>query len=111
MFDDSKIADLVNNREYVMGDKGYIGIGRSVSALLPLKKPRNGTLTQDQTDWNTALGHRRILVEHVFGRIKKWKILKNRWIAKTNRLEWYSEVFTLCCALTNILNWANLTNQ
>lgn len=104
IFDESGIADLVRAREFVMADCGYVGIGSSVPALLPFKKPRNRELTNEQKLWNRRLGRKRVLVENVFGSLKKWKILHNRWIAKTTRLEWYSMIFKLCCIFHNMLN-------
>lgn len=103
LFDESGVLELVRNNEYIMADSGYQGIQADVRALLPVKKPRNRDLTSEEKLWNRKLSSKRILVEHVIGRLQNWKILKNRWTGKYSTIELYRIVFRLCAILTNIL--------
>lgn len=107
IFDLSGIIDLVGVRESVMADSGYQGIQHSVRALMPFKKPRKGALTNEQKIWNRQLGRKRVLVEHVFGALKKWTILDHRWKGRITELPFYQEVFLLCCCLYNLLKFGN----
>jgi hypothetical protein len=55
------------------GYQGYVVPGSSV--ITPVKKPRNGTLTDDERALNTNLARHRIFVEHAIGGMKVVRIL------------------------------------
>ena len=57
------------------GDLGYIG----TNMLLPFKKPKNGELTEKQKLFNHQFSKLRIIVEHVFAHMKKFRILSYRF--------------------------------
>ena len=44
--------NLVRPREYGLGDKAYIGCPET---LTELKKPRGGSISYDQAEWNMLL--------------------------------------------------------
>ena len=58
------------------GDLGYQGWQKESSSVnLPHKKPKNGTLTDQQKKENKEHSKIRIAVEHQFSRLKKFRIL------------------------------------
>lgn len=103
IFDNSGVEDLVRFNESIMADLGYLGIQHSVEAILPFKKSKNHPLTTDQKLFNQQVSSKRIIVEHVFSRVQKWKILSNRWEGKFNNPQRYELTFIVCCALLNLI--------
>ena len=58
----------------MLADAGYQGIAKlHANSTLPYKRPKCGTLTDEQ--YNRVLASRRIVVEHVFACLKKFKNL------------------------------------
>ncbi len=57
------------------GDLAYLGTGM----LIPFKKPKNGELTDDQKQFNHQFSKLRIIVEHAFAHMKKFRILSYRF--------------------------------
>lgn len=103
IFDNSGVDELVKANESIMADLGYQGIQASVEAILPYKKSKHHPLTPDQKLFNQQLSSKRVIAEHVFSRLQKWKILSNKWEGKFNNPLRYSQVFLVCCALTNLI--------
>lgn len=56
-------------------DLGYVG----TSWQTPIKKPRKGFLSEEEKECNRAHSKERIRVEHVFGKMKIFKILAERF--------------------------------
>jgi hypothetical protein len=70
-----------------------------VEILMPTKKPRGQELTREQQRTNQALYGRRLRIEHVHSRVKRWRIVKDRlrlWKQGIRDL-----VMALCYALHN----------
>lgn len=64
-------------------DLGYQGIDKVIKNVsIPDKKPRNGTLTQDQKNKNTEKSRKRIFVEHVNRFCKIFRIVKEVYRGK-----------------------------
>lgn len=80
-------------------DKGYQGIKDiHFKSLIPFKKPRKGKLTTEQKIFNRNLSKFRIKIEHVNRRIKRFKILQQRYRNKQHKhLLWAS----LICGIYN----------
>jgi len=96
------VADIIRHGEKVLGDSGYQGMQHVVGALLPIKKPRNSSLSHDQKKFNFELSSRRVLVENVFSRLKKWMVMSHKWNGHLDDLNRLSKVFRICCCLVNI---------
>ena len=79
----------------LLGDLGYLG-ARGVS--VPYKSSKLKPLTKRQVTYNQSHAHRRIIVEHVFAHLKKWRILAYRF---RNPIPTYNHIFTTICALRN----------
>jgi hypothetical protein len=67
--DESGITDVIDIRKAV-ADKGYKGSG----AITPIKKPRNGELSKEDKEYNTAVNRIRYVVERAIANIKVWRI-------------------------------------
>lgn len=80
-------------------DKGYQGIQKlHVKSQLPVKKPKGGTLSQEQKATNRELSRKRIKIEHVNRRFKIFRILAERY---RNRRRRYGLRCNLIAALYN----------
>ena len=70
----------------VMADKGYQGIANIHSnSLIPVKASKNHKLTQEEKAYNSAIGKRRIRIEHVNRYLKRFRILSSRYRNKQKR--------------------------
>ncbi len=69
-------------------DKGYVGIEKEhppASCYVPYKKPPGGELTEAQKEYNRLLASVRVKVEHVFGRITRFRALAQVWRHRRER--------------------------
>ena len=67
-------------------DSGYQGISKlHTNSHLPQKKPKGGKLTKEQKQSNRALASRRVVIEHVFRRLKVFRILSQRYRNRRKR--------------------------
>lgn len=74
------------DRILLVGDKGFQGIrDLHASSLTPYKKPRNGSLTPEQKQFNSELSAFRICIEHTNRRIKRFKIMQYRYRNKQHK--------------------------
>jgi hypothetical protein len=70
----------------LIGDKGYQGIAAyHINSLTPYKKKRSKSLTRYQKWFNSCLAKYRIYIEHVNRRIKRFKILQQRYRNKQRK--------------------------
>jgi len=81
-------------------DRGFQGLQLpGVTHTRPIKKPKGGTLTNEQKAFNREVSQRRIPIEHVISSVKRCRITKD-----TIRL-WKEDirdlVMEVCCALHN----------
>lgn len=86
--------------ERICGDRGYVSKDLERIILAPKKKPRNAELTAHAISSNININFQRELIEHVFGRMKKFKAVGSIW--RGQDLVYLRKVFWVCCALTNI---------
>jgi len=69
------------------------------------KRPRKSKanpkreLSKEQKDRNTEVSRERIFVEHAIGRMKKYRILKNRCRLKCQELK--NRIIGICAGLSN----------
>lgn len=71
-----KSSEHVPKHVEALVDSGYQGIAKlHANSTVPYKRPKGGTLTDEQKTHNRILASRRITVEHVFACLKKFKIL------------------------------------
>lgn len=102
---DKRIADEAQYRlpeGSVLGqDTGFQGFTLpEVIILQPKKKPRNGTLTEDEKAENRWISHIRVLVEHSIGGVKVYRIIHDvirHWCPAIR-----DQVMEICCGLYNL---------
>ena len=59
-----------------LADKGYQGLQKlHPNSLIPIKKPKNGSLSKEDKRFNRQLARQRVAIEHVNRRLKIFKIL------------------------------------
>jgi DDE superfamily endonuclease len=101
---DKRIADgtpypLPQGSE-LLQDLGFLAFTLSgVSCKIPFKKPRGGTLTDEQKAFNQELARRRVRIEHVNSSVKRCRIVKDTIrVFRDGARDMVAEV---CCALHN----------
>ena len=93
------IRNLLISR-YCFADLAYLGLKEIGCRLFtPFKKPKGGMLEPLQKQINREISRRRIVVEHVIGRLKRFKIVSDRY---RNRRRRYGLRMNL---IAGVLNW------
>lgn len=84
----------------LLQDLGFLAFTlEGVSCLTPFKKPRGGTLTDEQKAVNQELARRRVRIEHVNSSVKRCRIVKDTIrVFRDGARDMVAEV---CCALHN----------
>lgn len=81
-------------------DSGFQGYKpKNVTIFQPTKKPRNMELTEEQKENNRKISAKRILIEHVIGSVKIFRIVKDTirsWVENFK-----DTVMEICCGLHN----------
>jgi hypothetical protein len=84
----------------LLADSGYQRIlAFHANSKTPIKKKKNQTLTEDEKRYNRELSRGRILIENVNRRIKRFKIMSDRYRNKSKR---HGLRMTILCALHNM---------
>ena len=102
---DKRIADEAHYQlphGSVLGqDTGFQGFTLpEVTILQPKKKPRNGTLTEEEKAENRWISRVRVFIEHSIGGVKVYRIVRDSirhwcpWIR--------DQVMAICCGLFNL---------
>ena len=105
---DKKIADQqylkalteVMTKIILLQDTGYQGFAPlGITTLQPFKKPKGKELTEEQKKWNRAISKARVMVEHVIGSIKRYRIVKDECRLRKNRYPY--KIMAICAVLHN----------
>jgi hypothetical protein len=84
----------------ILADSGYQGIIEfHANSRTPIKKRKNQTLTKEEKAYNRELSKLRILIENVNRRIKRFKIMCDRYRNKRKR---HGLRMTVICGLHNM---------
>jgi hypothetical protein len=60
-------------------DLGFLGHNpKGITIEMPVRKPKNGELTTEQKKENKQKASKRVKVEHALGKVKIYRILKDR---------------------------------
>lgn len=98
LFKDSKVRWVQNIQGIV--DSGYTGIKKlQGTCLLPKKRSRGKPFTKDERRTNRNISSERVLNENVIGRLKRFKILNDKY---RNRRKRFGLRFNL---IAGIHNW------
>ncbi|WP_339025433.1 transposase family protein [Spiroplasma endosymbiont of Agriotes lineatus] len=77
-----KSNTLINPKIELVADSAYQGLQNvHKNKLLPIKKSKNNPLNPDKKEYKNFLSKIRIAIEHVFAKLKRFKILVYRIIA------------------------------
>jgi len=69
-----------------LADRGYQGLQKlHRNSQTPKKKPRGGALTPQEKKQNQALASRRVIGEHVIGKLKVFRILAEKYRNRRRR--------------------------
>ena len=83
-------------------DSGYQGLQKvHPNTDLPKKNTKKNPLTRTEKKQNTEQAKKRVVVEHVIGHIKKFKILNTKY---RNRRKRFGLRFNLICGIYNYEN-------
>ena len=75
-----KLSDHILKDVVVLADSGYQGLQKlHKNTILPYKRRRKNPLSQEQKQHNHDLASQRIVVEHVFAKLKIFKILSTTY--------------------------------
>jgi len=84
----------------VLADAGYQGLAElHENCQTPFKKSKHHPLTQRQKLRNRTLARKRILIEHIFRKLKVFRILSERY---RNRRKRFAMRFNLIAAIYNL---------
>jgi hypothetical protein len=94
--DGSEIAEHIR----VLADAGYQGLAElHENCRTPFKKSKYHPLTQKEKQKNRSLARKRILIEHIFRKLKVFRILSERY---RNRRKRFPLRFNLIAAIYNL---------
>lgn len=94
--DQTEIAEHIR----ILADAGYQGLAElHENCQTPFKKSKYHPLTKRQRQRNRTLARKRILIEHIFRRLKVFRILCERY---RNRRKRFALRFNLIAAIYNL---------
>lgn len=100
-FSDSGVADKIPPETMVGGDLGYQGIQDDLpdhSVLIPFKKSKHHSLTDEQKLLNQEFSRGRIIVENTICQFKHFRVLGDRFRHNVDR---YDDAFRAVLAIVN----------
>lgn len=93
-------------------DLGFKGIKNSnLTIKMPHKKQRKSDLTEEQKSENKKISSKRTTIEHTFGKVKTFKIIRNK--IRLKQYDIRDTVFKISAALHNlrIISKGQITNE
>lgn len=96
MLDKELIGETLPPEAEVFVDKGFQGIDKKSTATInmPMKKPKNQSLTPEQKENNSIISSIRMYVEHAIGGIKRFGIIADIFRNKNG----FDDIVTRVCA-------------
>ncbi len=82
-------------------DLGYLGVEKDFLeqlSFIPIRKKSNQELSQEEIDYNKNHSKKRIVIEHIICRLKKYRILAEIF---RNKLRKYNKVSDIVAGLVN----------
>lgn len=97
---DKKLYDqtevYANKKVKKKGDLGYIG----TACQTPIKKQKGKDLTDEEKLYNKQFGKERVIIEHIFAHLKKFRILSYKF---RNKISGYNLIFKNIAGLRNFI--------
>lgn len=84
-------------------DLGYVGIDKDYEIgelFLPAKHYKKRPLTEDQKLSNREMSSKRVVIEHIIGRLKRYRVLSDR--LRMHDFEKYDVILGVCAGLWNL---------
>lgn len=98
----SRFAGNLPPGKRLFGDSAFEGMGKiypELEVVTPIKKPRGGTLTAEQKEFNRQVSKVRIAVENTLCRIKRFKVTSDFYRNPTER---HGQLFGAVAGLVNL---------
>ena len=90
----------INENARIKVDKGFQGILKLFAkAEVPFKAPKHKPLTKEQKQYNQRLAKERILIEHLNGECKIFRICKEQYRGKHKN---YERTWKLAASIVNL---------
>jgi hypothetical protein len=84
----------------LIGDSSFQGLKQEGLELrIPHKKPRSGELSEEQKKYNRELARIRARIEHVFGCLKRFRVLRDVFRSPSEGFR--DSIFKIVCGLYN----------
>ena len=82
-----KYRNKLKEHVFLLVDKGYQGLRRlNIPYLMPFKASKKRPLAALQKWVNREISRRRIRIEHVIGKLKRFRILAERYLNRRKRM-------------------------
>lgn len=73
----------------VLQDTGYPGLLLNIhSVIQPKKKPKGKELTEQEKETNKNISKIRVMIEHVIGNVKRYRIVKDECRLRKNKYQY-----------------------
>ena len=93
-------SDPIAKDTIAIVDSGYQGLQQiHAKTIIPDKKPKKGKLNKAQKTRNKKISRVRIPIEHVFGRIKRFGIMKFKY---RNKRKKHNLRFNILAGIVNL---------
>ena len=97
MLKESQVRFCINIK--VLADTGYQGLQKiHANTAMPKKKSKKKPLSGEEKQQNSKLSSQRVLNEHIIGRIKRFKIIADKY---RNRRKRFGLRFNLIAGICN----------
>jgi hypothetical protein len=86
----------------INADLGYLGIDKDFPLLrsrIPIKRKKGKVLEKKDKRYNKRISKARVVIEHVIGRMKKFRIMGNKF---RNKLKRYDDMTSIISGLINL---------
>ncbi|MEO1923595.1 MAG: transposase family protein, partial [Nautiliaceae bacterium] len=115
IFEDSLLKEINNIKHFRVNlfvDKGYEGIEKlifagSVKVYIPKKERKK--LSEIEKERNKYINQERVKIEHIFGKIKRSRILLERYMGKDRKVK-YKNLLDIYKVKIGLLNYAKGAN-
>ncbi len=96
LYNEGGLVERLKPNEFVLADKGYTGCPKTITPI----RGNHRAMAQEDLDLNRAFSKTRIQVEHAFGKMKIFRILKGPWRGNAKDL---GRIFYIIAFIHNLL--------
>ncbi len=90
----------------ILADAGYQGIAKiHKNSRIRFKRKKNCPLSEEGKEVNGDLSKQRIIVEHIFRKLKIFRILREKYRNRRKRYALRFNLIAACCNLAIRLSW------